>query len=368
MGRNAAAAVWMVILLVLVPSARGQEGKGPPPALVAVSEVREGTVAPSVEVVGSIAYREVSDLSAEVSGKVLEVRVEEGDRVQPDEVLVRIDTDLLDKTIASTRASHGQALADLEKAKRDLARMESLYRQESISEQLYDENRFRVQSLEKKAESLQADLERLQVERSKKEIRAPFSGVVQNKRVDRGEWLSPGTAVLTLARDDSVDAVVEVPGEIVRYLSPGRTLEVWAGDRRMTGKVAAIVPRGDVATRTFPVKVRLENRTGLIEGMEARVQVPTGARGRSLLVPRDALVTAMGRTVVFTVEENRAKSIPVQVTGYDGSSAAVRAQGLARGMAVIVKGNERVREGQPVTVSQGGNGGPPPGPPGTPGK
>lgn len=353
MGRNGAAAVWTVLLLTLVPCARGQEGKGPPPALVAVSEVREGAVAPTVEMVGSIAYREVSDLSSEVSGKVLEVMVEEGDRVRPDEVLVRIDTELLDKTIAAMRASHGQSLADLEKAKRDLGRMETLFRQESISEQLYDENRFRVQSLEKKSESLQADLERLDVERSKKEIRAPFPGVVQRKRVDRGEWLSPGTAVLTLARDDSVDAIVEVPGEIVRYLSPGMALEVRAGDRRMTGKVSAIVPRGDVATRTFPVKVRLENRGGLIEGMEARVQVPTGARGRSLLVPRDALVTAMGRTVVFTVEENKAKGIPVQVTAYDGNRAAVRGEGLALGMAVIVKGNERVREGQPVTVSPG---------------
>lgn len=351
MGRNAAAAACVVLLVILVPCAWGQEGKGPPPALVAVSEVREGTVAPTVEVVGSIAYREVSDVSSEVSGKVLEVRVEEGDRVRPDEVLVRIDTELLDKTIASTRASHGQVLADLEKAKRDLARMENLYRQESISEQLYDENRFRVQSLEKKAESLQAELERLSVERSKKEIRAPFSGVVQNKRVDRGEWLSPGTAVLTLARDDSVDAVVEVPGEIVRYLSPGMALEVRAGDRRMTGKVAAIVPRGDVATRTFPVKVRVENRAGLIEGMEARVAVPTAPRDRSLLVPRDALVTAMGRTIVFTVEGGKAKSIPVEVTAYEGNRAAVRGEGLSRGMPVIVKGNERVRDGQPVVVS-----------------
>jgi len=349
--KHTAVSVCSAILLTLVPWARGEEGKGPPPALVAVSEVGEGAVAPTVEVVGSIVYREVSDLSSEVSGKVLEVRVEEGDRVRPDDVLVRIDTELLDKTIASTRASTGQVLTDLEKAQRDLARMESLYRQESISEQLYDENRFRVQSLEKKSESLQAELERLEVERSKKEIRAPFAGVVQNKQVDPGEWLSPGTTVLTLARDDSVDAVVEVPGETLRYLSPGMTLEVRAGDRRMTGKVSAIVPRGNVATRTFPVKVRVENRAGLIEGMEARVRVPTGAQGRSLFVPRDALVTAMGRTIVYAVEENKAKGIPVQVTAYDGNRAAVRGEGLARGMAVIVKGNERVREGQSVTVS-----------------
>jgi len=372
--RHTAAVISMMFLLLSAPGARGQEGKdsgkpqGPPPALVAVSRVGEGSVAPTVELVGSIAYREVSDLSSEVSGKVLEVAVEEGDRVRPGEVLVRTDAELLDKTIESTKASHGQALADLEKAKRDLSRVESLYRQESVSEQLYDENRFRVQSLEKKAESLQAEVERLSVERSKKEIRAPFSGVVQSKRVDRGEWLSPGTVVLTLARDDSVDAVVEVPGEVIRYLPPGTALGIRANDRRMTGKVVAVVPRGDVATRTFPVKVRVENRFGLIEGMEARVEVPTGPRTRSLLVPRDALVTAMGRTVVFTVEGEKAKSIPVQVTSYDGTRAAVRGAGLSPGMPVIVKGNERVREGQPVVVSKNGEGAPPPGAPASPAK
>ncbi|GAB4366273.1 MAG: efflux RND transporter periplasmic adaptor subunit [Deltaproteobacteria bacterium] len=359
MKRHAAAVVTMAVLLSLAPSARGQEGKepgapkGPPPARVAVSEVGEGSVAPTVELVGSIAYPEVSDLSSEVSGKVLEVAVEEGDRVAAGEVLVRIDTELLDKTIASTRASHGQALADLERAKRDLARVESLYRQESVSEQLYDENRFRVQSLAKKAESLQAEVERLSVERGKKEIRAPFPGVVQRKRVDRGEWLSPGTAVLTLARDDAVDAVVDVPGEVLRHLSPGTVLPVRANGRRTTGRVAAIVPRGDVATRTFPVKVRLENRFGLIEGMEARVEVPTASRSRSLLVPRDALVTAMGKTMVFTVAEGKAKGIPVEVTAYEGNRAAVKGPGLSAGMPVIVKGNERVREGQPVAVSPG---------------
>jgi len=364
MTRYAAAVILMMFLLLSPPGARSQEGKdsgkpqGPPPALVAVSKVGEGSVAPMVELVGSIAYREVSDLSSEVSGKVMEVTVEEGDRVRPGEVLVRTDTELLDKTIESTKASQEQALADLEKAKRDLARVETLYRQDSVSEQLYDENRFRVLSLEKKSEALRADLERLMVERSKKEIRSPFAGVVQRKRVDRGEWLSPGTAVLTLARDDSVDAVVAVPGEIVRYLSPGMSLGVRANDRRMTGKVAAVVPRGDVATRTFPVKVRVENRIGLIEGMEARVEVPTGPRSRSLLVPRDALVTAMGRTIVFTVEGEKAKSIPVEVTSYDGTRAAVRGAGLSPGMPVIVKGNERVREGQPVIVSKNGAGAP----------
>lgn len=368
MSRGRKAVVSAVFLLTAIPCARAQEPKGPPPALVAVSEVREGKVAPRTEFVGTVYYREVSEVASEVSGRVEEVRVEDGHRVRGGDLLVRLDSALLEKGVASTRATHGQVLADLEKARRDLERVETLYRQDSIAEQVYDENRFRVMSLEKRAESLEADLGRLTIELSKTEIRAPFGGVVIRKQVDRGEWLSPGGAVVTLARDDTVDAVVEVPGEVVGFLSVGMTLNVQAGGKRLTGKVAAIVPRGDVGTRTFPVKVRVVNRHSLIEGMEARVEVPTGAKGTSLLVPRDALVTAMGQSVVFTVAESQARMIPVKVTFYDGDSAAVEAEGLRKGMPVIVKGNERVRDGQPVVVSSGGKGeAPAGGPPAKPG-
>jgi RND family efflux transporter MFP subunit len=368
MSRRGKAVACAMFLLVAIPSARAQEPKGPPPALVAVSEVREGQVAPTVEFVGTIYYREVSEVASEVSGRVEEVRVEDGRRVRGGDLLVRIDSALLEKSVASTRAAHGQVLAELEKARRDLGRVETLYRQDAIAEQVYDENRFRAMSLEKRAESLEADLGRLTIELSKTEIRAPFGGVVVRKRVDRGEWLSPGTAVATLARDDTVDAVVEVPGEVVRRLSVGMTLNLRAAGKRMAGKVTAIVPRGDIATRTFPVKVRVVNRHALIEGMEARVEVPTGEKTTSLLVPRDALVTAMGQSVVFTVAESQARMIPVKVTFYDGDRAAVEGEGLRKGMPVIVKGNERVRDGQPVVVSSGGKEeAPPGGPPAKPG-
>lgn len=368
MSRGLQAAVVSLFLLMSVPCARAQEPQGPPPALVAVSEVREGRIAPQTEFVGTVYYRQVSEVASEVSGRVEQARVDEGDRVRKGDVLVRLDKALLEKTLASTRATHGQVLADLEKARRDLERITTLYRQEAIAEQVYDENRFRVKSLEKRAESLDAELERLAIELSKKDIRAPFAGVVVRKQVEVGEWLAPGGTVVTVARDDAVDAVVEVPGELVPLLSKGMTLSVQAGGKTMKGQVFAIVPRGDVGTRTFPVKVRVANRHSLIEGMEARVTVPTGAKERSLLVPRDAVVTVMGRSVVFTVADSRAKMIPVRVILYDGSSAAVEAEGLREGMPVIVKGNERVRDGQPVVLSTGGKpGAAPGGPPAKPG-
>lgn len=343
-----------LMMAACVPPARAQ-GPGGPPASVAVALVREGTVSPEAEFVGTIFFSEVSEVSAEVSGRVEEVRFEEGRKIAANEVLVRLDAELLEKTLKATRASHEQAVADLEKAERDLQRVANLHRQELIAEQLYDENRFKVKSQEKKAESLQAEVERLEAELTRKNVRAPFSGLILQKKVNRGEWVSPGAAVATLARVDVVDAVVEVPGEIVPFLRPGLAVTVKAAGRELRGVVTAVIARGDVSTRTFPVKVRVPNSHSLIEGMEARVNVPTGKRVKGLLVPRDALVPSPGGTIVFAVADAKAKSIPVKVLAYAGKDAAVEAQGLRKGMQVVVKGNERIREGQPVIAVRGGS-------------
>lgn len=354
--KKTATVTWaMVLLLGAVPCGNAQEpGKGgPPPALVTVSEVREGTIAPEREFVGTVFYPEVSEVSAEVNGGVVDARIEEGRRVRKGDVLVRLDADLLEKTIASTRASHGQVLVDLEKARVDYRRIENLYRQEAIAEQVYDENRFRVMSLEKRAESLLADIERLEAELLRKTVRAPFDGVIVKKLVDRGEWLSPGDKVATLARDDSVDVIVEVPGEVVPFVRPGRKVAVSVAGRETAGEFVSVVPRGDISTRTFPVKIRLRNRYGLIEGMEARVSVPTGKRETSLLVARDALVTGSGNSAVFTIVDGKAKMVPVKVLRIEGGSAGIEADGIRKGMTVVVKGNERLRDGQPVTIVTG---------------
>ncbi len=350
-----ATAAWAVLLLLgAARPAPAQEKGGPPPALVTVKEVREGMVDPVTEFVGTVYYPEVSEVSTEVSGSVVEVRFDEGYRVRKGEALVRLDRDLLEKTLESTRATREQNLADLEKARRDLGRIEKLYREESIAEQVYDENRFRVKSLEKKSESLEADVGRLEIELARKTVRAPFSGVVIKKHVERGEWLAPGMPVATLARDDTMEVVVEVPGDMLPFVKKGGTVRVRAAGKEIRGTVLAIVPRGDIATRTFPVKIRVPNRVPLIEGMEARVDIPSGRKEESLLVPRDALVTAMGQTVVFTVVDAKAKMVPVTVTRYLGTEAAVRTDGLGKGMEVMVKGHERIRDGQPVQVHPSG--------------
>jgi RND family efflux transporter MFP subunit len=348
------ALVGLLILFSFALPLNAQEKRrgGMPPAKVVVSDVKTAMVAEEYEFIGTVYYVEVSDVASEVNGKVESVSFEEGKRVKKGNILVRLSDDLLEKQLIATRSSHEQVLVERKKAVLDLNRIENLIKQGSVSEQLYDEHRFRVMSLEKKAASLQADVERINVELGKKRIRAPFDGVVIERAVDRGEWLSPGSKVATIARDDSVDVVVDVPERIITNVKQGMDLGVKAGGGVLKGKVFAIVPRGDVATRTFPLKIRINNTKTLKEGMEARVALPVAERKQSLVVPRDAVITMFGRTVVFAVVDSKAKMIPVKVTGYEETMAGVNARGLEEGMKVVVKGNERLRDGQPVIEAQ----------------
>jgi RND family efflux transporter MFP subunit len=323
--------------------------KGMPPARVVISKVRIGMIAPENEFIGTVYYQEVSDVASEISGKVEEVNFEEGQRIGNKDVsLVKLNSDLLLKTLDVARANYAQTLSELKKAKKEFKRAKSLYKENLLSDQSFDEYKFRVEVLEMKSASLKAEVERLNIELQKKIIKAPFEGVVIQKHVNRGEWLSPGSIVVTIARDDFVDIIVEVPQSSIAYITNGMTVNITIGNSQLKGKVIALIPKGDIPTRTFPVKIRVRNTSSLKEGMEAVVRLPIGKKEKAFIVPRDALITVYGKTVVFTVQNSKAVMIPVQVIGYQAMNVGIQAEGLKEGMNVVVKGNERLRDGQPV--------------------
>ena len=347
-------ALYFSMLMLVSPSLYGQEknNQGPPPAQIVVAEIGSGMIAPENEFIGTVYYQEVSDVASEVSGIVSTVLFEEGRPVKEGQALVELTSDLLQKSLEAAVASYEQAQSDLKKAEKDYERTKSLFEQELVSEQTYDNKRFDAEGMEKKVASLRADVERLQTELLKKTIYAPFDGIVLKKNTDRGEWLSPGSSIATIALKKNVDVIADVAETVTRHIPRGMEVKVSAGGADLTGKVIAIIPNGDVSTRTFPVKIRVQNSASLAEGMEARVTLPTGEKEKTLTVPRDAIITIQGNTVIYIAQDGKAKMIPVKVAGYDGMTAGVLGQGIEQGMKVVIKGNERLREGQPVVIQE----------------
>jgi RND family efflux transporter MFP subunit len=338
------------VLLMAVPACLwGQQNQpGPPPANVTVAEVKAGTVAPQAEFIATVFYQEISDTAAEMSGLVEAVRFEEGQKVRENQILVELGSELLRKRLQAATSSYEQILSELQIARIDLKRREILFKKKSISEQAYDENRFRVIGLEKRSAALKAQVEQFEIELKKKIIRAPFDGVVIKRQVDRGEWVSEGETVAVIGKDDTIDIVAEVPERFIRFIRKGMEVGATANGNDLRGKVIAIVPRGDVATRTFPVKIRTVNEFGLIEGMSAKVTLPIADSVQAFIVPRDAVITKFGQNVVYAVSDSRARMVAVNVIGYNGLNAGVASDELKPGMLVVVGGNERLNDKQAV--------------------
>ena len=345
--------VLILLALAAVP-ALGQDGA--PPANVVTATAQSGSVTPQAVFVGTVYFPEVSAVAAEVAGRVEQVAFDEGDRMNRGQVMASLDTAILEKELAAQEASLRQALASLEKARLDLSRMERLYGQRTVSEQEYDDARFTVLELEGQADALARQADTLRISLDKAHVRAPFAGVVLERNVDRGEWLSAGATVATLARDDQVEVRVNVPAGVFRLARPGLAVEVEAAGVLLRGRVASATPSGDQATRTFPVRILAKGAdgakggAGLAQGMEARVRLPVGGEVQAVLVPRDAVIPVQGQDMVYTVVDSKAQPLPVTVQAYNGMTAAVIGPGLAKDMPVVVKGHERLRPGQPVNV------------------
>lgn len=342
----------VIICLVagLAMPAMAQKPGERPPSPVVTDKVTTGDMAPQTEFIGTVYFTEISQVAAEVEGKLVALNVQDGQRVKKGQPLVELSSDILNSTIANARALVEQTKADYELAKRENERTTKLYNSRTVAEGEYDSKRLAALSAEKKMIANRAILNRLLTEKRKKTIRAPYDGVVLERKVFRGEWVSTGTVVAEVARDDEFDVVVNAPREAFGVVKPGLKVVVKTAGKEIPGTVYAAVPKGDVATRTFPVKIRVKNDGSLAEGMEARVVLPKGLGGTTLLVPRDAVISARGQMVVWVVIDGKAMPMPVYVVGYRGMVAGVKSKTLKEGMDVVVKGNERLQPEQPVAA------------------
>ncbi len=322
------------------------------PALVATDTVRSGTINPLSHYVGTLHFHALSDVANESAGAVSQIAVQAGDTVKANQVLAVLDSAILEATIAATQAEFIQASASAKQADRDLARHERLYEQNSISAHQLEQERLKAQQLNAQADRVAANLKALEIELQKRTIRAPFEGVITARHTQKGEWLSVGATVATLAQHHPMEVLIHVSSRDLALLEPKQSLPVRIQDRQLTGTVAGIIPLADASSRTFPVRIRIELPDGLTaaQGIQADVGIPQPIEKEALLVHRDAIITRFNQQVVFAVIDDQAQMIPVEVVGSDGLLSAVKGPRLEAGMAVITRGNERIFPNQPVKV------------------
>lgn len=343
--------ITMTTLLMAVSHAAAEEKQGaggPPPMLVTTTAIVSGTSEPTANFIGTLYFARSAEVAAEVDGIVFEDYVDDGDTVKAGDRLVRLDDDLLQTEIAGTRATFEQNQIDVEQAQRDYNRFAVLSQQNSVAISEFEAYATKLNRLKKLSTVLKARLDRLLLEQKKKTVRAPFDGLVIENLVDAGEWVKAGGTVVTLADNRSFDVHVDIPAMVIPFLTPGEDVMVKVAGQQRQGKFTAIIPRGDISTRTFIAKFRLPGSRSLIEGMEAQVTLPTAEGKDSLLVPRDAIINSFGTNVIFIHDNNQARMVAVEVTGHSGDLTGIFGEGIEAGQEVVVKGSERIRDGQPI--------------------
>lgn len=323
-----------------------------PPARVVVTNVFEKEVAPTTPFLGIVDFDIKSGISSEISGLIERQAMVEGSVVAEKDLLVRLNTDFIQKDRDMIAKEIDQLDVRIANARKNLKRLETLFKQNVTTEKDYDDLEALLRELITQREALDVRLAKKALELEKAEIRAPFNALVVARYKYEGEWVSPGVSVGQLAAVDAVVASVAVSEDLVRYIRIGQTLElvVTALDLPLSGKVRTIVPRLDEKSKTFTVKIGIGYREGLLQNMTTRVHVPTAHPKTLRMIKRDALVRLEGKTFVYTVEDAKAKLLPIRIVALRGEYMGVDEPYIVAGMPIVVDGNERLRPDQAVEV------------------
>ena len=305
---------------------------------VNVSDVRQGDLVMPVYADGTIRTPQSVQVKTKVGGELIEVRVQDGDRVSKGQLIARIDPREYEIALEESRFRHLQALSQmaaeadtfsvnhaavknftvgrdaLEKLRRQgaLTHEEFQNRLLELEMSALQKGAFREAVFQQRtglAEARMAE-ERARLNLEYTEIKAPFAGVVQGLEMVAGEIVGTGATVCTIYNNDRLEAAVNVLEADLGNLTEGRAvlMAVPATGDTLQAKVDVISPTLDQTTRTCEVLIRFDNPDGRYRpGMFVRAQIAGWVYHDKLLIPKDALLTRDNRTLVFKVDDDRAK-------------------------------------------------------------
>jgi RND family efflux transporter MFP subunit len=328
---------------------------------VAVVSPRPAQVTDQLRLTGTLTAERSARLSPRVDGLVSRVRVDAGDRVKAGAALIELDSAVASLALERAQAGTAEARARSEEANRLAVEARRL-----VAEKHLPQTELARREAEAKlaAAALVASeaFEREQAELVRRHtVPAPFAGVVARRLTDVGEWVARGTPVIDLVATDRVRLDVQAPQERFAAIREDAVVEVFADSlsgESLPGRVVARVPVSDPSARTFLVRILVDGAAGrLLPGTSATTVIGLPGSQKALVIPRDALLPYPdGSYSVFVVREAAgiatALERPVKL-GRGGAQVEVL-EGIESSDRVIVRGNERLRNGQAVRVTGGG--------------
>ena len=336
---------------------------------------------------GYVTPRRQATVSSKITGKVIEVLIEEGMRVEAGQVLARLDPvdaaaqrELSQSQLEAARTQLQEARTQLALADKTLARSKELLSRKLVAQSQFDEAESqrnalaaRVATAQRNVEVAQDSLQLSDIGVDNTVVRAPFAGVVTVKAAQPGEMISPisagggftRTGIGTIVDMDSLEVQVDVNESFIGRVSANQpvtaTLNAYP-DWKIPGHVIAIVPTADRGKATVKVRIALDVkdarivpemgvRVSFLEAKAAQAASDTPAPPPGVLVPAGALATREGATVAFVLRDERVEQRVVKTGRSLGDDREVT-QGLSGGERVVLDPPDTLKDGDAVRVAE----------------
>jgi membrane fusion protein, multidrug efflux system len=319
------------------PGGPGGAGGGPPAMPVEAAAARSDTVIDAILATGQIEALQSIDLKPDVEGRLVRILVPEGTPVARGTALFKIDD-------AELKAQVAQLTAERDLARQSLTRTRDLLQQKASSQA-------ELERAEATMRSNEAQLERLKVRLDRTLVRAPFAGIVGQRFVSLGDYVTSDTRLASLQTVTPQRASFQVPERYAEQLKIGQQVSFRVASlpgRQFTGKVDFVDPSVQLPGRTIMVKASVPNpRRELQAGMFIEARLATAVRPDAVVIPEDAVLPLQGSNFVWVVADGKATRRQVELGVRTPGFVEIK-NGVEHAEHVVVGGQERLAEGAPV--------------------
>lgn len=309
-----------------------------PVATVSVKVIEPQPLEKKIYATGTILANEEIDLRSEINGRVTQINFTEGGTVGKGNLLVKIND-------ADLQAKLTRLLAEKELAEREERRQQQLRATQLASEREYD-------AADAKLKTINADIQLLKADIAKTEIRSPISGVVGLRWVSTGGYVTSSTPIASVQQLDRIKVDFSVPEKYAAILKKNSdiTFSIAGSDREYQGKVYAIEPKIDLATRTVKVRAIAQNEDrSLLPGAFAKVMLTLDKIDNALVVPTESVIPELTGQKVYLLSNGLVQS-RVVTTGIRTDSDIEITEGIAPGDTLITSGLLQVKDKMQVKI------------------
>jgi len=303
---------------------------------------------------GSFSPVKKSVLSSRVDGLINELNVDIGDEVVQGDTLMQLDAALVNLSIAEHKAIVEQTLIQQKEAQRLVDEAKRLLKQRHISQTELAKRNAALAQYKAEVTAVKAALSFAQETRHRHTLFAPFNGVVSDKNIEVGEWVSRGDPVLTLTSLDRLYLDIYVPQEHFANINTAVTIYPDTNpEQKITATLSKIIPISDKQSRSLLVRVELAGTTNkLIAGTSASVDIQlANTNQQGLLVPRDALlIHPDGGRSIFIIDDNNVAHRRIVKTSSTNKDGILVLSGIKANDRIVIRGNEVLKEGDQVTT------------------